>query len=187
MSRRLLSVLFVVVVVVACSPGAGMARAPHGRRDLARRPSGAVPESLHSPARAPGTLVSRGRDRRSDRRGTEEDGRQGHDGRRRTGGRGGDRERAGAGRHGPIRHGRPARDRSDRPALREQGQGDRPAGPRGRRDARLRPRRPHDLPGRHGDLARRAQERVVRDRRPDRPARRGDHRRGPEDARRRPL
>ena len=87
-------------------------------------------------------------------------------------------QRQGADGAGPHRPGRPAGGREDGPALRQQGRRRRTPRARGRRDARLRPRHAHDLPGRHRRAAGRAQGPLGGHGRADRPAGRGDGRQG---------
>ncbi len=125
------------------------------------------PRPLPPPPQPPRALVPGGRDLQADRRGVEE-------GR----GRGDDRTSASTASSASSRTATgppswsaptstPCRSiEADRPPLREQGHDHRRRGQDGRRDARLRPRRPHDVPRRHGPVARRAQGPLVGHRRP---------------------
>ncbi|CAA9262140.1 MAG: Peptidase M20D, amidohydrolase, partial [uncultured Acidimicrobiales bacterium] len=96
-------------------------------------------------------------------------------------------QRRGADGGAPGGHGRPPGARGDRPPLRERGRGDRRRGSHRRRDARVRPRRPHGVPRGGGRPPQPGPGVVGGHPAVDRPARRGDHRRRPADAARRPV
>ena len=85
------------------------------------------------------------------------------------------------------RHGRPAGGRADRPALRQQGQGDQRLRHRERSHARLRPRHPYGRLAGHGPADGGDEGPMVGDPGDDPPARRGDRRGRQGDARRRPV